>query len=97
MLPLTLGDHAKETTININFILVLMTFSNAILGRVTLHALQAVMSTYHQCMKFPMEVGICTIKGSQRWARECYYNSTEEVLAVEREKEGLPHSLKDQR
>lgn len=63
-LPIMLGDHAKETTINVTFTVVRMTSSyNAILGRVTMHNLQVVTLTYHQCMKFPIEARICTIKG----------------------------------
>ena len=37
---------------------------NAILGRPWLHAMKAVPSTYHQCIKFPSENRIAVVYGS---------------------------------
>jgi hypothetical protein len=37
---------------------------NAILGRQWLHAMKAVPSTYHQCIKFPSENRIAVVYGS---------------------------------
>ena len=48
---------------------------NAILGRPWLHAMKAVPSTYHQCMKFPSDKGIAVVYGSQRSSRKCYMGS----------------------
>jgi len=44
---------------------------NAILGRPWLHAMKAVPSTYHQCIKFPSDKGIAVVYGSQRISRKC--------------------------
>lgn len=49
---------------------------NSILGRSTLHAFQAITSTYHQCLKFPTKASICCIRGSQQIAQSCYMVST---------------------
>jgi len=48
---------------------------NAILGRPWLHAMKAVPSTYHQCIKFPSDKGIAVVHGSQRSFRKCYMGS----------------------
>ncbi|XP_024015214.1 uncharacterized protein LOC112088924 [Eutrema salsugineum] len=47
---------------------------NAILGTPWLHAMKAVASTYHQCVKFPTSGGIYTLRGNQATARSCYIN-----------------------
>ncbi|XP_024016562.1 uncharacterized protein LOC112089927 [Eutrema salsugineum] len=47
---------------------------NAILGTPWLHAMKAVASTYHQCVKFPAPGGIYTLRGNQFTARSCYIN-----------------------
>ncbi|XP_058078628.1 uncharacterized protein LOC131226953 [Magnolia sinica] len=45
---------------------------NVILGRPSLNAMRAVVSTYHLMMKFPTEGGIGYIQGDQCEARRCY-------------------------
>ena len=45
---------------------------NAILGRPWLHAMKAVPSTYHQCIKFPSDKGIAVVYGSQRSSPKYY-------------------------
>ncbi|KAG7578456.1 Reverse transcriptase domain [Arabidopsis thaliana x Arabidopsis arenosa] len=45
------------------------TIYNVILGTPWLHQMQAVASTYHQCVKFPTHQGIFTLKGNQQVAR----------------------------
>ncbi|XP_043710518.1 uncharacterized protein LOC122659476 [Telopea speciosissima] len=45
---------------------------NAILGRLSLTALQAIISPIHLKMKFPTENGIGEIRGDQKRAQECY-------------------------
>ncbi|XP_024004820.1 uncharacterized protein LOC112081977 [Eutrema salsugineum] len=47
---------------------------NAILGTPWLHAMKAVASTYHQCLKFPTPDGVYTLRGDQAVARSCYIN-----------------------
>ncbi|XP_074297111.1 uncharacterized protein LOC141627789 [Silene latifolia] len=48
---------------------------NTILGRLWIHNVRAIPSTYHQCVKIPTEWGIATIKGEQKFAQECYIES----------------------
>ncbi|XP_024014701.1 uncharacterized protein LOC112088544 [Eutrema salsugineum] len=47
---------------------------NTILGTPWLHAMKAVASTYHQCIKFSAPGGIYTHRGNQAIARSCYIN-----------------------
>ncbi|XP_074288458.1 uncharacterized protein LOC141613613 [Silene latifolia] len=45
---------------------------NAILGMPWINNVKAVLSTYHQCIKVPVDWGIATIKGEHKAAQECY-------------------------
>ncbi|CAA7031149.1 unnamed protein product [Microthlaspi erraticum] len=45
---------------------------NAILGTPWLHEMKAVISTFHQCVKFPTPYGIFTLRGNQRVMRSCF-------------------------
>ncbi|CAA7013209.1 unnamed protein product [Microthlaspi erraticum] len=45
---------------------------NAILGTPWLHEMKAVISTFHQCVKFPIPSGIFTLRGDQRMTRSCF-------------------------
>ena len=45
---------------------------NAILGRLGLNVLRAVVSTYHLKLKFPTSQGIGEVRGDQALARHCY-------------------------
>ena len=46
---------------------------NLILGRGWLHAMQAVVSTYHQVMRFPLVMGaIKEIWGDQVMSKQCF-------------------------
>ncbi|CAA7027556.1 unnamed protein product [Microthlaspi erraticum] len=45
---------------------------NAILGTPWLHEMKAVISTFDQCVKFPMPSGIFTLRGDQRMTRSCF-------------------------
>ncbi|XP_024010481.1 uncharacterized protein LOC112085494 [Eutrema salsugineum] len=47
---------------------------NAILSTPWLHAMKAVASTYHQCLKFPTPDDVYTLRGNQAVARSCYIN-----------------------
>lgn len=72
-----MGKGKQATTRQVEFTVVRFTSGyNAILGRTTLHAFQAVSSTYHQCLKFPSEDGVCCVNGSQHVAQLYYITST---------------------
>ncbi|RDX73895.1 hypothetical protein CR513_46428, partial [Mucuna pruriens] len=48
---------------------------NIIIGRPALNRLEAVVSTYHLCMKFPVGRKICSIWADSKLARRCYEDS----------------------
>jgi len=43
------------------------------------HAMKAVLSTYHQCIKFPSDKGIAFVYGSQRSFQKCYMGGYEHI------------------
>ena len=43
----------------------------AILGRSWIHAMNAVPSTLHVKVKFPIEYGVAVVRGNQRVVRQC--------------------------
>lgn len=91
-----LGKHHQETTLEITFTIVCLIFGyNTIVNQVALHAFQAVISSFCQCLKFPIEVGICVVQGLQRKACECYINSMGKVLTSTWEKNGLLFTSRD--
>lgn len=45
---------------------------NIILGTPWIHQMQAIASTFHQCVKFPTHVGVFTLRGNQQAARTCF-------------------------
>ncbi|XP_060968388.1 uncharacterized protein LOC133035953 [Cannabis sativa] len=55
---------------------------NAILGRLWIHSMKAVPSTYHQVIRFPTKWGVKEIWGAQKAARDCYQNSLKEKSAT---------------
>ncbi|XP_065015422.1 uncharacterized protein LOC103994799 [Musa acuminata AAA Group] len=58
-LPQTLGAPPRSKTVMSTFLVVdLLTTYNAILGRPTLNKVRAVVSTYHQTVKFPTHAGV---------------------------------------
>ena len=64
-LPLTLGTPPRTKTVMSTFLVVdLPTAYNAILGRPTLNKIRAVVSTYHQTVKFPTHAGTGEVWGS---------------------------------
>ncbi|XP_009405170.2 uncharacterized protein LOC103988354 [Musa acuminata AAA Group] len=72
-LPLTLGAPPRTKMVMSTFLVVdLPTAYNAILGRPTLNKIRAVVSTYHQTVKFPTHTGIGEVWGSPRESRQCY-------------------------
>ncbi|XP_024009949.1 uncharacterized protein LOC112085152 [Eutrema salsugineum] len=70
-IPINLGGVAKIIQF---LILDKPAIYNAILGTPWLHAMKAVASTYHQCLKFPTPDGVYTLRGNQAVARSCYIN-----------------------
>ncbi|XP_043717519.1 uncharacterized protein LOC122665435 [Telopea speciosissima] len=72
-LLVTFGQTPCQTKIQVKFMVVRSVVAfNAMLGRPSLTALQAIILPMHLKMKFPMENGIGEIRGDQKKARECY-------------------------
>ncbi|KAL5549353.1 hypothetical protein UlMin_004584 [Ulmus minor] len=72
-LPVKLGTHPCQHIQSVDFVVVDCPSSyNAIIGRPTLNAIQAVTSTYHLLVKFPTVGGIGILKGNQQASRNIY-------------------------
>ncbi|XP_065050223.1 uncharacterized protein LOC135680164 [Musa acuminata AAA Group] len=71
-LPLTLGAPRTKTVMSTFLVVDLPTACNAILGRPTLNKIRAVVSTYHQTVKFPTHAGTGEVWGSPRESIQCY-------------------------
>lgn len=68
-----IGVGRAGQTVQVDFTMAKFTSGyNTILGRATLHTLQGVTSTYHQCLKFCTGSGVCCVKGSQQTTQSCY-------------------------
>ncbi|KAL0453598.1 UNVERIFIED_CONTAM: hypothetical protein Slati_1337900 [Sesamum latifolium] len=86
-LPLLMGEEPKRRTIIVRFLVVDTPFAyNVILGRPGLNLFRAVVSTYHQKMKFPTKNGTGEVSYDQREARKCYNLSLRKVGQEERMK-----------
>ncbi|XP_065004154.1 uncharacterized protein LOC135636394 [Musa acuminata AAA Group] len=71
-LPLTLGTPPRTKTVMSTFLVVdLPTVYNAILGRPILNRIWAVISTYHQTVKFPTHAGTGEVWGSPQESMQC--------------------------
>ncbi|KAL2479380.1 Retrotrans gag domain-containing protein [Abeliophyllum distichum] len=72
----TLGTYPASITIITNFLVVktLMAY-NAIYVRTLLNATKAVVSTYHQSMKFSTSQGVGCVRRDQYVSRRCYVDS----------------------
>ncbi|XP_072060454.1 uncharacterized protein [Arachis hypogaea] len=80
-LQTTLGEHPLSKTQDIQY-LVVDCFSpyNAILGRPFLNKFTAIVSTFHLCVKFPVQDNIiATIHSDLHEARRCYNTSLKPI------------------
>ncbi|KAL0462936.1 UNVERIFIED_CONTAM: hypothetical protein Slati_0181200 [Sesamum latifolium] len=72
-LPLTLGTSPLRKTCLLKFLVVdIPSAYNVILGRPTLNAFQAIISTYHMKIKFPVVGGVGEAQADMLQARKCY-------------------------
>ena len=72
-LTVVAGWYPKQSRAQVDFLVVRAPSAyNAILGRPSLNALQAVVSTYHLKLKFPTSQGVGEVRGDQVLARHCY-------------------------
>ncbi|GAV88404.1 hypothetical protein CFOL_v3_31827, partial [Cephalotus follicularis] len=72
-LSVVAGTTPCQTQVEMTF-LVVDTPSpyNAIIGRPGLNLMEAIVSTRHLLMKFPMRFGVGEVRGDQQVARQCY-------------------------
>ncbi|KAL0407916.1 UNVERIFIED_CONTAM: hypothetical protein Sradi_1726000 [Sesamum radiatum] len=72
-LPLTLGTSPLQKTCLLKFLVVdIPSAYNVILGRPTLNAFRAIISTYHMKIKFPVVEGVGKAQADILQARRCY-------------------------
>ncbi|XP_042380488.1 uncharacterized protein LOC121972944 [Zingiber officinale] len=72
-LAISLGEESLRRTRTTTFIVVdAPSAYNVILGRPTLNEFRAVVSTYCQKIKFPVEDQVEEVKGDQLAAQRCY-------------------------
>ncbi|XP_028122988.1 uncharacterized protein LOC114320090 [Camellia sinensis] len=80
---ITLPVRVGTRSVDVEFMVVkLPSPYDLIMGKIWLHTMQAVLSTYHQLLLFPTDYGIEQIRGSQKLAQACYL-----VVAAKRPKE----------
>nr|GEV43713.1 reverse transcriptase domain-containing protein [Tanacetum cinerariifolium] len=83
-LLVTIGDATHSTRAWMNFMVVKsMSPYNGIIGRPSLKAIQAVPSTVHGMLKFPVEGGIATIRSTILILAECASVTTSPVIPEE--------------
>ncbi|KAL0313598.1 UNVERIFIED_CONTAM: hypothetical protein Sradi_5759100 [Sesamum radiatum] len=72
-LPLTMGAGTTHKTCVLKFLIVdVPSTYNVILGRPTLNAFHAVISTYYMKIKFPTLRGVEEVQGNYLQSRKCY-------------------------
>ena len=72
-LTVAAGRYPRQSRALVNFLVVKAPSAyNAILDRLGLNALRAVVSTYHLKLKFPTNQGVEEVRGDQALARHCY-------------------------
>ncbi|KAL0394780.1 UNVERIFIED_CONTAM: hypothetical protein Slati_4444200 [Sesamum latifolium] len=80
-LPLTLGTSPLRKTCLLEFLVVdIPSTYNVILGRPTLNAFRAIISTYHMKIKFPVVRGVGEAQADTLQARKCY------IVAIKKER-----------
>ncbi|KAL0295855.1 UNVERIFIED_CONTAM: hypothetical protein Sangu_3181000 [Sesamum angustifolium] len=73
LLPLMFGIRTPRKTCILKFLVVdVFSAYNAILGRPTLNAFQAIIPTYHMKIKFPALGGMGEVQGDLLQSRKCY-------------------------
>ena len=76
-LPVTFSIHLTQKTQMVDFLLVDQpSVYNAIIGRPTLNALHAIVSTYHLAMKFLVGNLVGEVRRDQAESQQCYTMST---------------------
>ncbi|RZS23592.1 hypothetical protein BHM03_00056557 [Ensete ventricosum] len=76
-IPVTFGGEPRSKTLMVSFMVVkLPSAYNAIIGRLTLNRLKAVVSTYHRLLKFPTRAGVGEVKSDPRESMQCYLTVT---------------------
>ena len=65
----------RENKITTFLVMDYLSVYNIILGRLWIHAMKAIPSTYHQRIRFPTRSGLREIKGNWEIAQTCYLNS----------------------
>ncbi|KAL4391531.1 hypothetical protein AHAS_Ahas03G0254400 [Arachis hypogaea] len=66
----TFENGTRLKTLSIDYIVVDVNSAyNALIGRITLNRLAAVVSTPHLYMKFPIAKGIATVKRTENWLK----------------------------
>ncbi|RWW65214.1 hypothetical protein BHE74_00027480 [Ensete ventricosum] len=76
-IPVTFGGEPKSKTLMVSFIVVkLPSAYNAIIGRLTLNRLKAIVSTYHRLLKFPTRTGVGEVRSNPRESRQYYLTVT---------------------
>ena len=72
-LTIVAGQYPKQSKASVDFLVVRASSAyNAILGRLGLNTLRAVVSTYHLKLKFFTSQGVGEVRGDQALARHCY-------------------------
>ncbi|XP_020243135.1 uncharacterized protein LOC109821355 [Asparagus officinalis] len=72
-LPLIVKEYPRQATIQVQFLVMdLKSAHNVIIGRIALHLLRTIPSTYHQMVKFPTPNGVEVTRSNQQEAKSYY-------------------------
>ncbi|KAL0444235.1 UNVERIFIED_CONTAM: hypothetical protein Slati_2146200 [Sesamum latifolium] len=96
-LPLTLGAGTTRKTCMLKFLVVdVPSAYNAILGRPTLTAFQAIISIYHMKIKFPTPGGVGEVQGDHLQSRKCYIEAVRkgQKRNLDEDHQGIPSNKK---
>ncbi|XP_012846942.1 PREDICTED: uncharacterized protein LOC105966912 [Erythranthe guttata] len=79
-LPISLGMEPVRATRSVKFLVLdAPSTYNIILGRPSMNSFQAVVSTYHMKLKFPVLDQIGEVRGDQETSRRCYYDALRRI------------------